>query len=89
MCQAQGSLKAGLLSALLMEPVTSVRRALAIAVATISKTDVPAGEWPELLPWLHQCTRSGNDAHRETALVLLCSLTETIGTLSTGIVNSS
>ncbi len=69
----------GLLEALSAEPVTSVRRALSIVVATISQTDVPAGDWPTLLPWLHQCTQSANEAHRETALVLLCSLTETIG----------
>ncbi|KAK9905642.1 hypothetical protein WJX75_003705 [Coccomyxa subellipsoidea] len=77
--EARDSLKVGLLEALSAEPVTSVRRALSIVVATISQTDVPAGEWPALLPWLHQCTQSSNEAHRETALVLLCSLTETIG----------
>lgn len=77
--QAQNSVKAGLLVALSAEPVTSVRRALSIVVATIAQTDVPAGEWPQLLPWLHHCTQSTSEAHRETALVLLCSLTETIG----------
>lgn len=77
--QPRDSLKVGLLEALSADPVTSVRRALSIVVATISQTDVPAGEWPALLPWLHQCTQSSNEAHRETALVLLCSLTETIG----------
>ncbi len=79
--QAQNSVKAGLLEALSAEPVTSVRRALSIVVATIAQTDVPAGEWPQLLPWLHHCTQSTSEAHRETALVLLCSLTETIGTV--------
>ncbi len=77
--QAQNSVKAGLLEALSAEPVTSVRRAVSIVVATIARTDVPAGEWPQLLPWLHHCTQSTSEAHRETALVLLCSLTETIG----------
>ncbi|BDA47413.1 Importin-4 [Coccomyxa sp. Obi] len=77
--EAQTSIKTGLLEALSAEPVTSVRRGLSIVVATIAQSDVPAGEWPQLLPWLHHCTQSTSEAHRETALVLLCSLTETIG----------
>jgi hypothetical protein len=77
--QVADSLKLGLQEVLMTEPVASVRRAASTAVAVIARTANPAGEWPTLLPWLHQCTQSANDAHRETALVLLCSLTDTIG----------
>ena len=79
MLQDKEALKSGLQEVLAAEPIASVRRAACVAVATIARTAVPAGEWPTLLPWVHQCTQSPNNAHRETAILLLCSLTDTIG----------
>jgi hypothetical protein len=77
--QAREGMQAGLQQAVDAEPIASVRRAECAAIASIARTAVPAGQWPGLLPWLHGCTRSPNEAQRETALVLLSSLTDTIG----------
>ncbi|KAL5679874.1 hypothetical protein ACJX0J_006259, partial [Zea mays] len=56
-----------------------VRRASANVVSIIAKYAIPAGEWPELLPFLFQCSQSPQEDHREVALILFSSLTETIG----------
>ncbi|CAA6664910.1 unnamed protein product [Spirodela intermedia] len=56
-----------------------VRRASANVVSIVAKYAVPAGEWPELLPFLFQCSQSPQEDHREVALILFSSLTETIG----------
>ncbi|KAH7569802.1 hypothetical protein JRO89_XS05G0002100 [Xanthoceras sorbifolium] len=56
-----------------------VRRASANVVSIIAKYAVPAGEWPDLLPFLFQCSQSAQEDHREVALILFSSLTETIG----------
>ena len=77
--QERDALQSGLQEAVGAEPVASVRRETCGAIAAVARTAVPAGQWPALLPWLHGCTRSPNEAHRETALVLLSSLTDTIG----------
>ena len=61
------------------ERVGTVRRALAMAAAAVARIAVPAGQWPALLPWLHGCTQSRREAQRETALMLICSLIDTIG----------
>ncbi|EPS73729.1 hypothetical protein M569_01025, partial [Genlisea aurea] len=58
-----------------------VRRASANVVSIIAKFAVPAGEWPDLLPFLFQCIQSTQEEHREVALILFSSLTETIGNL--------
>lgn len=77
--QAREGVQSGLQEAVGAEPVASVRQGICGAIAVIARTAVPAGQWPGLLPWLHGCTQSASEAHRETALVLLCSLTDTIG----------
>eukprot|EP01018_Ginkgo_biloba_P037640 Gb_34115 [translate_table: standard] len=56
-----------------------VRRASANVVSVVAKYAVPAGEWSELLPFLFQCSQSAQEDHREVALILFSSLTETIG----------
>jgi hypothetical protein len=47
-----------------------VRRASADVVSVIAKHAIPAGEWPELLPFLHQCSQSAQEEHREVRPVL-------------------
>ncbi|KAL2453733.1 ARM repeat superfamily protein [Abeliophyllum distichum] len=42
-----------------------VRRASANVVSIIAKYDVPGGEWPDLLPFLFQCSQSPQEDHRE------------------------
>lgn len=77
--QVQDGMKAGLQELLSEERVGTVRRALAMAAAAIARIAVPANQWPALLPWLHGCTQSPSEAQRETALMLICSLIDTIG----------
>ncbi|XVF02933.1 hypothetical protein REPUB_Repub04eG0217300 [Reevesia pubescens] len=62
---------------LLLSP--PVRRASANVVSIVAKYAVPAGEWPDLLPFLFQCSQSPQEDHREVALIIFSSLTETIG----------
>ncbi|CAL5224745.1 g7478 [Coccomyxa viridis] len=77
--QVQDGMKAGIQELLSGERVGTVRRALAMAAAAMARICVPANQWPSLLPWLHGCTQSPSEAQRETALMLICSLIETIG----------
>lgn len=42
-----------------------VRRASANVVSIVAKYAVPAGEWPDLLPFLFQCSQSPQEDHRE------------------------
>jgi hypothetical protein len=42
-----------------------VRRASANVVSVVAKYAVPAGEWPDLLTFLFQCSQSAQEDHRE------------------------
>lgn len=77
---AKASLKQALIDSITLDHSHLVRRASANVVSIIAKYAVPAGEWPELLPFLFQCSQSPQEDHREVALILFSSLTETIGT---------
>lgn len=44
-----------------------VRRASANVVSIVAKYAVPAGEWPDLLPFLFQCSQSSHEDHREVS----------------------
>ncbi|KAI5071652.1 hypothetical protein GOP47_0013903 [Adiantum capillus-veneris] len=55
-----------------------VQRASANVASVVAKHAVPAGDWPELLPFLFHCSQSPQENHREVALILFSSLTETI-----------
>ncbi|WOL18351.1 putative importin subunit beta-4 isoform X1 [Canna indica] len=73
------SVKQALIDSITLEHSSLVRRASANVVSIIAKYAVPAGEWPDLLPFLFQCSQSSQEDHREVALILFSSLTETIG----------
>ncbi|KAK1301371.1 hypothetical protein QJS10_CPB12g01703 [Acorus calamus] len=73
------SVKSALIDSITLEHSPPVRRASANVVSIIAKYAVPGGEWPELLPFLFQCSQSAQEDHREVALILFSSLTETIG----------
>ncbi|XP_068648422.1 uncharacterized protein [Aristolochia californica] len=77
--QQRQSVKAALIESITLEHSPPVRRASANVVSIIAKYAVPAGDWPDLLPFLFQCSQSGQEDHREVALILFSSLTETIG----------
>ncbi|GAA0166650.1 transporter [Lithospermum erythrorhizon] len=71
--------KQSLIDSITVEHSPPVRRASANVVSIIAKYAVPSGEWPDLLPFLFQCSQSTQEEHREVALILFSSLTETIG----------
>uniref|UniRef100_A0A0E0CYC3 Importin N-terminal domain-containing protein n=1 Tax=Oryza meridionalis TaxID=40149 RepID=A0A0E0CYC3_9ORYZ len=77
---AKASLKQALIDSITIDHSHLVRRASANVVSIIAKYAVPAGEWPELLPFIFHCSQSPQEDHREVALILFSSLTETIGT---------
>ncbi|XP_047337583.1 importin-4 [Impatiens glandulifera] len=77
--QLRQLVKESLIQSITIEPSPPVRRASANVVSIIAKYAVPAGEWPDLLPFLFQCSQSAQEDHREVALILFSSLTETIG----------
>ncbi|XP_044490164.1 importin-4 [Mangifera indica] len=77
--QLKHLVKQSLIESITIEHSPPVRRASANVVSIIAKYAVPAGEWPELLPFLFQCSQSAQEDHREVALILFSSLTETIG----------
>ncbi|MEW5308809.1 MAG: hypothetical protein WDW38_000740 [Sanguina aurantia] len=68
-----------LLERIVSEREHAVTRAVADVVGVIAKHTVPRNEWPELLGFLQQCSTSPKHEHREVALTLFSSLTETIG----------
>lgn len=61
------------------EPIHSVRRGLADVVAATAQHSVPAGQWPNLLDFLHQCSQADSAEHKEVALLLFGRLFETVG----------
>ncbi|KAB1207042.1 putative importin subunit beta-4 [Morella rubra] len=77
--QLKQLVKQSLIDSITMEHSSPVRRASANVVSIIAKYAVPAGEWPDLLPFLFQCSQSAQEEHREVGLILFSSLTETIG----------
>ena len=82
--QAKQHIRQVLLEQIVHEAVHPVRRAVADVVGVIAKHSLPRHEWSELLQFLHQCSQSANSEHREIALLLFMSLTETIGEESRG-----
>lgn len=77
--QLRQLVKESLIQSITIEPSPPVRRASANVVSIIAKYAVPSGEWSDLLPFLFQCSQSPQEDHREVALILFSSLTETIG----------
>ncbi|KAK4743269.1 hypothetical protein SAY87_001270 [Trapa incisa] len=77
--QTKQLVKDALIESITLEHSPPVRRASANVVSIVAKYAVPAGEWPDLLNFLFQCSQSSQEDHREVALILFSSLTETIG----------
>ncbi|KAL7119547.1 hypothetical protein ACP275_02G069900 [Erythranthe tilingii] len=77
--QLRQLVKQSLIESITVEHSPPVRKASANVVSIIAKYAVPSGEWPDLLPFLFQCSQSAQEEHREVALILFSSLTETIG----------
>ncbi|XP_027357406.1 importin-4 isoform X2 [Abrus precatorius] len=77
--QLKQLVKTSLIDTITMEHSPPVRKASANVVSIVAKYAVPSGEWPDLLPFLFHCSQSAQEDHREVALILFSSLTETIG----------
>ncbi|PRP78553.1 hypothetical protein PROFUN_13610 [Planoprotostelium fungivorum] len=75
----QAEIKKSLLTFLTSDPDMNVRRSVANVISTIATVLLPAGQWPELLQFLFECTRSPQIEHRELAMDLFDTLTENIG----------
>ena len=75
----QDGIKQGLLHMLAHEPEHLVRRSIAEVVSSIAKLALPAGQWPELLDCMLQLSQSQHAEHREAAIVVFTSLTDTLG----------
>ena len=56
-------------------------KAVADVIAAVAGVAAQYEGWPELLPWLNQCTRDSNEQHRAMAINLIANLIETGGTL--------
>ncbi|GFP99204.1 probable importin subunit beta-4 [Phtheirospermum japonicum] len=74
--QLRQLVKQSLIESITVEHSPPVRRASANVVSIIAKYAVPAGEWPDLLPFLFQCSQSAQEEHRES-LLLKCLQDET------------
>ncbi|XP_045817524.1 importin-4-like [Trifolium pratense] len=77
--QIKQLVKQSLIDSITMEHSPPVRKASANVVSIVAKYAVLSGEWPDLFPFLFQCSQSPQEDHREVALILFSSLTETIG----------
>ncbi|KAG4955672.1 hypothetical protein JHK84_041654 [Glycine max] len=63
--QLKQLVKQSLIETITMEHSPPVRKASANVVSIVAKYAVPSGEWPDLLPFLFQCSQSSQDDHRE------------------------
>lgn len=75
----QNKIKTLLLPALAKEPNNLVRAGIASVVGIVARVTVPSNQWPELLNFLFECTKSPLKEHREVGMKLFDSLTENIG----------
>ncbi|KAK9824669.1 hypothetical protein WJX72_012191 [[Myrmecia] bisecta] len=78
--QVKQQVESALQDAVLKETVSSVRRAIANCISGVARHAVPLEEWPCLLDWLHQCSRSPQQEHREVALLMFSNLIALLGT---------
>lgn len=77
--QTQKSIKTSLLNCSIQEPERLVRTSLALLVSNVAKHQLPAGQWPELLGFINECTKSPHEAGRELAMNFFYCLTDTVG----------
>lgn len=77
--QVRSQMQQVLLDRTAHEPIHSVRRGLADVIAATARQSVPAGQWPDLLTFLHQCSQADSAEHKEVALLLFGRLFETVG----------
>ncbi|XP_071735518.1 uncharacterized protein [Rutidosis leptorrhynchoides] len=79
----QLTLKSSLLESVTRESSKSISisKKLCDTVSELAATVLPENGWPELLPFMFQCVTSGNNRHRESALLIFGQLAQYIGEL--------
>nr|XP_043633893.1 importin-5-like [Erigeron canadensis] len=77
----QVTLKSILLECVIKETNKSIIKKLCDTISELSAIIMPENGWPELLPFMFQCVSSGNDIHRESALLIFAQLAQYIGEL--------
>ncbi|KAH9973432.1 ARM repeat-containing protein [Lactifluus volemus] len=71
-------LKTQLPQIVLRESNALVRHSTARVIAAIAGIEIPAGGWPQLLPFLHETATSSQAANREVGIYILYTVLETI-----------
>jgi hypothetical protein len=77
--EEQTRIKGMLLHMIANEPEHLVRRSVADLLSAIAKLALPVGQWPDLMQYLFECSQSQHGEHREAAILIFASLTDTIG----------
>lgn len=67
--ETRRSVQATLLQAVAYEQVSIVRKSTTELVAVLGRMTLAVGQWPELLPFLHQCTQTENPSLKEVFYV--------------------
>lgn len=81
--QVKQRVKSALQQMVLRDPDAGVCKAAADVIAAVAGIAAQYESWPELLPWLNQCTQDSNEQHRAMAINLIANLIETGGALVT------
>ncbi|KAK9818938.1 hypothetical protein WJX74_003705 [Apatococcus lobatus] len=81
--QAKQHVKATLQQIVLGDLDSGVRKAAADVIAAVAGIAAQYESWPELLPWLNQCTQDSNEQHRAMAINLIANLIESGGIAGT------
>lgn len=55
-----------------------VRHSSARVISAIASIEIPEGQWPELLPLLHECCTSSKASNREVGIYVLYTVLENI-----------
>ena len=77
--QTKQRMKAGLQHIVLQDVDSGVRKAAAEIIAVVAGIAAQYEGWPELLPWLNQCSRDPVEQHRAMAINLIANLIDSGG----------
>lgn len=72
--QSQQTVKLKLLESIEKEQISNIRKKISDTISEIGSFTIELGQWNELLPFMFKCTKSPNDAHRESAFQIFSQL---------------
>ncbi|KAN0062554.1 hypothetical protein ACQY0O_005086 [Thecaphora frezii] len=75
--EVRDGIKAKLLEIVTNEQTPIVRNAIARVISEIAKRELPAGSWPDLLPFLFNAAESPNASHRQISIFVFFTVLET------------